>query len=152
MNKEKEIIKMLKQGDTYKRIQRTLLVSSKTISKANLVLKAQVARDQETARAMKKIDDQRKANRKALSNTLSTIHTKKPSQTGGTTTRKVIGKSKKVALSFIHVNQFKTWLLNVDRSKFHDSSASAIKRLVDHKRMAFLESYVALINEYLEGV
>ena len=148
MTTQTDIIKMLKQGDSFRRIQRTLLVSPNTISKASKVLKTQVKRDQETALAMKKMDAKRKADRIALSSVLSKSGTKKPSSRPHKKGRIAHDSS----AIFIHVNQFKTWLLGLDRSKYHDSSASAIKRLVDHKRMAFLEGYVALMNEYLEGV
>ena len=154
MTTQTDIIKMLKQGDSYKRIQKTLLVSPNTIAKANIVLKTQVKRDEETARALKKMERKRRAEQRALSTTLSTLSTngtEKP-LVNRTMRPKNSENSKKNSALFIHVNQFKTWLLGLDRSKYHDSSASAIKRLVDHKRMAFLEGYVALMNEYLEGV
>lgn len=141
MSTQTDIIKMLKRGDTYKRIQKTLMVSSKTISKANLVLKAQL-----------KMASRLESERKALSTTLSTIGTKKPVVKGLPKKRKASLSTLSQSLSFIHVNQFKTWLMGLDRSKYHDSSLSAIKRLLDHKRMAFLEGYVALMNEYLEGL
>ena len=144
MTTQSDIIEMLKQGDSQRVISSILKVSPKTIVKARKVYNAQCA-----------IEKKRESQRESLYKTIPTNGTKINPPKGVRKVRESRRESvgtKKGIDSFIHVNQFKTWLLNVDRSKFHDSSASAIKRLVDHKRMAFLEGYVALINEYLEGV